>query len=83
MSLYPHAKRFVQDATRAFGEDSSIARFARSGERTWDDILAVRGQNPQSVTSLWASAEGIARLKREEAKLLEWALSFDSVSESM
>lgn len=82
MSQYAHAKRFVQDATRAFGEDSTMARVAKFGERMWDGILAMQGIDPQGMTSFWASAEGVTMMEREEAKLLAWAESFDSVSES-
>lgn len=83
VTQYPHAKRFVQDATRAFGEDSTIARVAKFGERTWDDLLAMQGIDSQGILSYWASAKGIAALKKEEGRLLEWAESFDSVPENM
>lgn len=74
---YPHVKRLVQDATRAFGDDSTMAHVARLSERKWDGLLAMQGADPRRLTSFCASAEGIRQLERDEAALLEWAESFD------
>lgn len=48
-----------------------------------DNIFVRSGINPRGPAWFLASAEGLASLEREEAWLLEWAESFDSVSESV
>jgi hypothetical protein len=73
---YPHVKRLAEDATRAYGRDSTMAELARLWERRWDDLLKGQGSDPRLLVSYWASNEGKLELKKYELKLLEWAENF-------
>ena len=69
---YPHVKRFVHDATRAFGQDSTFARVAKVWEQRWNIMLRSQGMD-QVLTSFYASSQGKLKLRSDEMKLLGWA----------
>jgi hypothetical protein len=73
---YPHIKRFVEDAKRAYGRDSTMAEVGSIWQRRWDNILVSQGLDHRAFISYWASNKGKSELKSCELKLLEWAENF-------
>jgi hypothetical protein len=74
---YPHAKRFAEDARRAFGADSTMAQVGAIWGSRYDMMFAGQGVAAEAFASHWASDEGKSTVQRFETKLLKWAKDFD------
>ncbi|KAH0559366.1 hypothetical protein GP486_004117, partial [Trichoglossum hirsutum] len=73
MLQYPHIMRFVRDAERGFGKDSTIAGVARVWQLRWNSIVSMQGIDREALVSFYTGKEGKLEIKKNEDKLLEWA----------
>jgi len=73
---YPHILKFVHDTTRAFGQDSTIARVAKIWKQRHDIELMSLGADIEVLASFCTSSQGKLKLRSDEMKLLKWAKNF-------
>jgi hypothetical protein len=75
---YLHSKRYEEDAVRAFGQDSTMAKDAKIWAAKIAMTFAGHAELLEGVSLFYASNEGKAEVRNFEKKLLEWAKTFVS-----
>jgi hypothetical protein len=73
-----HSKRYEEDAVKAFGQDSTMAKDAKIWANKIAMMFAGHPQVLEEVSLFYGSSEGNAEVRDFEKKLLEWAKTFVS-----
>jgi hypothetical protein len=75
---YPHSKRYEEDAVKAFGLDSTMAKDAKIWAAKIARAFDGHAKVLEKVSLFYASNKGKAEVRNFEKKLLEWAKIFVS-----